>query len=60
MALSNGGIASALISPPLRYMHTPVEIVHIDDVENCVRLITEVLKNLTPEAINKQVEYHQQ
>jgi len=44
MALSSGGISSALISPPLRYMHTPVEIVHIGDVEDCIQLMLETLK----------------
>jgi len=38
-AYSNGGVASALISLPLRYMHTTVEMVHRDDVENVIKLI---------------------
>lgn len=42
-AYSNGGVASALISLPLRYMHTTVEMVHKDDVENVVKLIYETL-----------------
>ena len=42
-AYSNGGVASALISLPLRYMHTTVEMVHRDDVENVIRLIYETL-----------------
>lgn len=42
-AYSNGGVASALISLPLRYMHTTVEMVHRDDVENVIRLIYESL-----------------
>lgn len=45
-AYSNGGVASALISLPLRYMHTTVEMVHKDDVENVVRLIYETLLNI--------------
>ncbi|MDT0648386.1 M42 family metallopeptidase [Zunongwangia sp. F260] len=40
-AYSNGGVASALISLPLRYMHTTVEMVHKQDVENVIRLIYE-------------------
>ncbi|UAB82884.1 M42 family metallopeptidase [Zunongwangia sp. SCSIO 43204] len=44
-AYSNGGVASALISLPLRYMHTTVEMVHKEDVENVIKLIYEsVLK----------------
>lgn len=42
-AYSNGGVASALISLPLRYMHTTVEMVHRDDVENVIRLIYETV-----------------
>ncbi len=45
-AYSNGGVASALISLPLRYMHTTVEMVHRDDVENVIKLIYESLLQL--------------
>jgi len=42
-AYANGGVASALISLPLRYMHTTVEMVHQEDVEMVIRLIYESL-----------------
>lgn len=45
-AYSNDGVASALISLPLRYMHTTVESVHKDDVENVIKLIVASLKNI--------------
>lgn len=45
-AYSNGGVASALISLPLRYMHTTVEMVHKADVENVISLIYESLLNI--------------
>jgi putative aminopeptidase FrvX len=45
-AYSNGGVASALISLPLRYMHTTVEMVHRDDVENVIKLIYETILKL--------------
>jgi putative aminopeptidase FrvX len=48
-AYSNGGVASALISLPLRYMHTTVEMVHRDDVENVIKLIYETLLNIKNE-----------
>ena len=48
-AYSNGGVASALISLPLRYMHTTVEMVHRDDVENVIKLIYETLLNMKNE-----------
>jgi len=48
-AYSNGGVPSALISLALRYMHTTVEMVHKDDVENVIRLIYETLLEIDPE-----------
>ena len=45
-AYSNGGVPSALISLPLRYMHTTVEMVQKEHVENVIRLIYETLKNI--------------
>jgi putative aminopeptidase FrvX len=45
-AYSNGGSPSALISLPLRYMHTTVEMAHRDDVENLIRLIYESLQKI--------------
>jgi putative aminopeptidase FrvX len=47
-AYSASGIPSALISLPLRYMHTTVEMVAIDDVENVVKLIYQALLKLSP------------
>ena len=45
-AYSNGGVASSLISLPLRYMHTTVEMVHKEDVANVIQLIFESLKKI--------------
>ncbi|WP_158825021.1 M42 family metallopeptidase [Mucilaginibacter lacusdianchii] len=45
-AYSNDGVPSALISLPLRYMHTTVEMIHKEDVDNVIRLIYETLLNL--------------
>lgn len=45
-AYSNEGVASALISLPLKYMHTTVETAHRDDVENLIKLYIEALKNI--------------
>lgn len=45
-AYSLGGVPSALISLPLRYMHTTVEMVHKKDVENVIKLIFNSLKGI--------------
>ena len=47
-AYSNDGCPSVLISIPLRYMHTTVEMLHKDDIENTIKLIYESLLALTP------------
>jgi putative aminopeptidase FrvX len=45
-AYSNGGVPSALISLPLRYMHTTVEMAHTDDVNNVIKLIYQSLQKI--------------
>ena len=42
-AYSCGGVPSLLISLPLKYMHTTVEMAHKDDIENVIRMIYETL-----------------
>ncbi|WP_417429933.1 M42 family metallopeptidase [Halpernia sp.] len=54
-AHSNGGVPSALISLPLRYMHTTVEMVSKEDVANVIKLIYETLLKITPEM---NLKYH--
>ncbi|MCF7688343.1 MAG: M42 family metallopeptidase [Cephaloticoccus sp.] len=46
LQLSRGGVATGLISVPLRYMHTPSEMVDLQDVEHAVALLVEFSKNL--------------
>lgn len=45
-AYSDIGVASALISLPLKYMHTTVEMVDLSDVEACIKLMYEFLIQL--------------
>jgi len=46
MQVGRGGVATGLVSVPLRYMHTPSEMVDLDDVENCVKLLVEFALSL--------------
>jgi putative aminopeptidase FrvX len=43
MQISRGGVATALVKIPLRYMHTPVETVSLGDLEDAAKLIVAVL-----------------
>ncbi|MDR1458027.1 MAG: M20/M25/M40 family metallo-hydrolase [Puniceicoccales bacterium] len=46
--ISRGGVATGLVSIPLRYMHTPTETAHLDDIENTIKLLCAFTKSLTP------------
>jgi endoglucanase len=43
MQLSRGGVAAALVSVPLRYMHSPVEVLSLADIEATIALLSAVL-----------------
>ena len=47
-AYANDGCPSVLISIPLRYMHTTVEMLHRNDIEQTIRLMYETVLTLTP------------
>lgn len=47
MQISRGGVATALVKIPLRYMHTPVEVLDLSDLDAAVRLITATLKRIS-------------
>jgi len=44
--LNRSGVASALLSIPNRYMHTPVEMVSLADLENAARLLAAFILSL--------------
>jgi putative aminopeptidase FrvX len=48
-AYSKEGVPSVLISLPLKYMHTTVEMAHKDDIKDVVLLMYESLKKITPD-----------
>jgi endoglucanase len=47
--VSRGGIPTGVVSVPLRYMHSPVEMVQLDDVDNAARLIAAFARRLGPD-----------
>ena len=47
-AYANDGCPSVLISIPLRYMHTTVEMLHRDDIDQTIQLMYETLLSLSP------------
>jgi endoglucanase len=48
LQLNQGGMAAGLLGVPLRYMHTPGEVVSLSDVENCARLVAAYCRMVTP------------
>jgi endoglucanase len=50
MQLARGGVATALVSVPLRYMHTPVEVLDLDDLQRTVHLLAALCARIVPEA----------
>ncbi|AZO05179.1 MAG: M42 family metallopeptidase [Mesorhizobium sp.] len=46
---TRGGVASGVLSVPVRYMHTPPEVLCLDDVQATVDLVCAYCRRLTPE-----------
>ncbi len=49
MQLNRSGVATALIQVPLRYMHTPSEVLSLSDLEGAVRLLVAFLRKVRPD-----------
>lgn len=47
--LSRGGVATAVVSIPCRYMHSPNEMIELVDVENAAKLIASFVRSLSPD-----------
>jgi putative aminopeptidase FrvX len=47
MQLSRAGVATALLQVPLRYMHSPVEVLSLGDIEATIRLLVAVVQRLS-------------
>lgn len=46
--LTRSGVATGVVSVPNRYMHTPVEIISLKDLENTARLLADYVQSLKP------------
>ncbi len=46
MQVNRAGVAAALVSIPNRYMHTPVEVISLEDLDACSRLLADFLSDL--------------
>jgi len=44
--ISRAGVAAGLVSVPLRYLHTPVEVLSLQDLENVVKLLSTFVQRL--------------
>ena len=51
--LQNEGIPTISIGVALRYMHSNVSVLHTDDYENSVRLVTEIVRSLNDDAYER-------
>ena len=49
MQISRAGMAVGIMGVPLRYMHTPCELLSLTDVENCAKLMAAFCRSVTPE-----------
>lgn len=47
--VSRAGVASGVVSIPLRYMHTPVEVLSLTDLENVAKLLAAFARRITRE-----------
>ena len=49
MQMNMGGMAVGIVGVPLRYMHTPCELLSLTDVENCARLMAAYCRKVKPD-----------
>ncbi|MCD6360933.1 MAG: M42 family metallopeptidase [Armatimonadetes bacterium] len=47
--ISRAGVAAGLVSVPNRYMHTPVEVISLGDLENAAKLLAETVARINPD-----------
>lgn len=45
ISISKGGVPSAVLGVPVRSLHSPSSLAHLDDIDNAIKLLTELLKD---------------
>ena len=55
LQLAGGGVPTGIVSIPIRYMHTPVEVVHLSDIRHTGKLLAGFVAGLGPEALEDLV-----
>jgi endoglucanase len=48
--INRAGVAAGLVSVPNRYMHTPVELISLDDLDNTAKILAAYIMTLTPKS----------
>ncbi len=48
LQLNRSGVTTALVSIPLRYMHSPCELISLSDLEQCAKLLAKTVAKITP------------
>lgn len=50
MQISREGVATSVVSVPLKYMHSPIEVLNLEDMEHTAQLLAAFARNLGEEA----------
>ena len=51
MQLAREGVPTSIVSLPLKYMHSPIEVIAQEDMENCAQLLAAFIQTLGKEAM---------
>ena len=57
LQLQSGGVATANVNIPCRYMHSPIEMIHLQDVENAINLLILTIKEISDQKITNFVPF---
>ena len=49
--INRAGVATGLVSIPNRYMHSPVEMISLDDIDHAADLLARFVEQIQPETV---------